>query len=101
MYPNNTNTYTVHMNVDVYEMGDVAQWLERQSCNPKTLGSIPWRRRVRDSESTLVCAWPPFVCTACTQMCVHVKDPISICRKRVGFTAGGMYGHTQVLHTLG
>ena len=40
----------------------------------------------------LVCAWSPrpFVCTARTQICVHVKDPISICHKRVGSTAGGM-----------
>ena len=48
--------------------GDVAQWLEGRNSNPKTLGSIPWRGRVRErvfsrpSESTLerfVCAWPP------------------------------------------
>ena len=36
------------------------------------------------------------MCTACTKICVHVKDPISICRKRVGFTAGGM--ETNILH---
>ena len=39
----------------------------------------------------------PFVCTAGTQMCAHVKDPISICRKRVDLTAGGM--KTRKLHT--
>ena len=33
---------------------------------------------------------PLFVCTARTQMCAHVEDPISICRKRVGLTADGM-----------
>ena len=33
---------------------------------------------------------PPFVCTARTQICAHVKDPISICRKRIGITAAGM-----------
>ena len=33
---------------------------------------------------------PPFVFTARTQICEHVKDPISICRKRVDLTAGGM-----------
>ena len=38
----------------------------------------------------LACAWPPFVLSARTLNCGHVKDPISICRKRVGFTAGGM-----------
>ena len=30
------------------------------------------------------------MCTARTHICAHVKDPISICRKRVGLTAGGM-----------
>ena len=30
------------------------------------------------------------VCTARTQMCAHVKDPISIYRTRVGLTASGM-----------
>ena len=33
---------------------------------------------------------PPFMCTARTQMCGHVKDPISICRKRIGLTAVGI-----------
>ena len=33
---------------------------------------------------------PPCVCTARTHMCAHVKDTISICRKRVGLTAGGI-----------
>ena len=45
-------------------LGDVAQWLVRRNSNPKTLGSIPWRGRVRDSFSVspsqllcrLVCA---------------------------------------------
>ena len=33
---------------------DVAQWwLERRNSNPKTLGSIPWRGRVRDNFSLL------------------------------------------------
>ena len=30
------------------------------------------------------------MCMARTQICANVKDPISICRKRVVFTAGGM-----------
>ena len=38
----------------------------------------------------LACAWTPFVCTARTHICPHVKDPISICRKRVGLTVAGM-----------
>ena len=35
------------------------------------------------SESTLV-----ETCFSLTQMCAHVKDPISICHKTVGLTAG-------------
>ena len=58
------------------------------------------------AESTLVqtclCLTPqpptPFVCTARTQICAYVKDPIFICRKRVGFTAGGME-NTETVHT--
>ena len=41
------------------------------------------------SESTLVHP-PPSLCVLHTQMCAHVKDPISICRQRVALTAGGM-----------
>ena len=33
----------------------VAQWLERRSSDPKTLGSLPWRGRVRNS---FVCVHP-------------------------------------------
>ena len=54
------------------------------------------------SESTLVqtclCRLTPFVCTARTQKCAHVKDPISICCKRVGLTAGGMVTHKYCIH---
>ena len=79
-------------------MGDVAQWLVSRKSNPKTLGSIPWWGRVRDNFSIppsqlmcrLVCAWPPFVCTTHTQICVHINDPMSICLKRVGLTVDGM-----------
>ena len=39
--------------------------------------------------------FPPFMCAARTQICVHVKDPISICRQRVGLTAGGMVTQKQ------
>ena len=45
------------------------------------------------SESTLVqtcLCLNPFLCTARTQICAHVKDPISIFRKRLGLTASGM-----------
>ena len=46
------------------------------------------------SESTLVQTCfvpdPPFVCTARIKTCAHVKDPILICRKRVGLKAVGI-----------
>ena len=33
-----------------------------------------------------------------TQICAHVKDHISICRKRVGLTAGGMDARKRCTH---
>ena len=45
------------------------------------------------SESTLVqncLCLTPFVCTARTHICAHVKYPISTCRKGVGLAAGCM-----------
>ena len=46
------------------------------------------------SESTLVqtclCLTPPFMYVYDTRSDLFVKDLISICRKRVGLTAGGM-----------
>ena len=55
------------------------------------------------SESTLVltclCLTPPScVWHAPISCCAHVKDPIYICRKRAGLTAG-WYGNTKTLHT--
>ena len=35
------------------------------------------------------------------QVCAHVKDPMSICRKRVGITAGGVQSETQKYCTQG
>ena len=54
---------------------DGCQWLVRRTSYPKTLGSIPWWGRVRGRFSIppsqllcrLVCAWPPFMCTARTR----------------------------------
>ena len=60
--------------------GDVAQWLESRNSNPKTLGLIPCRGRVRgtfnlsfrvNSCADLFCF---FVRTARTQIVEHVKD---------------------------
>ena len=39
-----------------------------------------------------------FVCTAHTQICAHFKDPVSICHKRVGLTAGGMVTQKYCTH---
>ena len=44
------------------------------------------------SESTLVqtcLCLDPYVCTARIQRCAHAKDPMSICRKRLGLAADG------------
>ena len=84
--------------------GNVAQWLEHGKSNPKTVGSIHWRGRVRHRYwfffssippsqllCRLVCALTPLrVYAARTQMCVHVKDPISNYRKRVGLVANSI-----------
>ena len=62
-------------------LGDVAQWLESQggggNSNPKTLGSIPWRDRVRycivffcPSESTRV-----QICLCLTSLRVYDTHP--------------------------
>ena len=54
---------------------------------------------------TCLCLTAGFVCTARTQMCAHVKDPISICRKRVGAASqpdpqsgSALYGWAAVHH---
>ena len=54
-------------------------------------GFDPLAGRVRDMFlSSRVNSWPPFLCTAHTQICEHIKDPMDMCRKRVGLTAGGV-----------
>ena len=52
---------------------------------------------------TCLCLTPPpsFVYTAHTQICAHVKDSISICRKRGRPPHSQWYGHTKILHTAG
>ena len=42
----------------------------------------------------------PFVCTARTQMCSHVKDPIPTCCKRADLTVSGTVTKTRKLRTL-
>ena len=90
-----------------HQHGDVvAWWLEHRNSNPKTLGPIPWWGRVRTGFSIppsqllcrLVCAWPLFMCTTCTQICAHIKGSISICCKRAGPTAGGMETQKHFAH---
>ena len=49
------------------------------------------------SESTLV----QTLCTVRTHIYAHVKDPISICRKRVDLKARDNYGYAKILPTLG
>ena len=96
-WPNASSQQSQPVRENIGETEDTAQWLESRNSSPKTLGSILWQGRVRNSffcpsKSTLVqtsLCLTPFVCTACTQMCAHVQDPISIYRKRVGLTDGG------------
>ena len=74
--------------------GDVAQWLVHRNSQIEARRPrvrAPWRGGVKNSFSfppsqllcRLVCAWPPFVCMACTKLFACVKDPISICYNRV------------------
>ena len=91
---------------DCMPSGDAAQWLESLNYNPKTLGSIPWRGQdivqlLCLFESTLVhyLFVTPFVCMALTHNCAHVKDPLSICRKR-GLTVGDMETQKHSTHDI-
>ena len=88
--------------------GDVAQWLERRNSNTKTLDLIPWRGRVKgsfflslrvNSCADLFVPNAPFARTARTQICAHVKDPLSISRKRVGLTTAVMVTQKQCIYT--
>ena len=88
----------------------MAQWLERWNSNPKTLSSIPRGggggqgegQFFPPSESTLVQTClrlkPPFVCTARIQISAHVKNPLSICCKRVDLTVGGTVTQKYCVH---
>ena len=44
---------------------------------------------------------PPSSVRHAPKMCVHVKDPISICRKTVSLTAGSMEARTHCTDTGG
>ena len=70
----------------VDQAGDVAQLLESRSSNPKTLGSIPWRDRVRSSffcppestlEHTCLCLTPLRVSDMCRLLTHGVNNLIS------------------------
>ena len=39
-----------------------------------------------------------YQCMARTHICAHVKDPVSICCKRVGLTAGGVRTQKHCTH---
>ena len=82
------------------QTGDVAQWLESRNSNPRR----PCVRSVFcPSESTLVVqtclCLTPFMSTARTRICAHVKYPTSICRKSRPHSP--CYGNTKTLHTGG
>ena len=54
--------------------------------------------RVNSYAQTRLCLTPPFECTARTQICARVKDPIYICRKRVGLAADGIGTQKYCIH---
>ena len=95
------------------ERGRVSVVRESECSNPKTMGSIPWWPGQGEgqffsvSPSQLLCRLnlfvpdpphPPFVCTARTQICAHVKDPIAICRKKIR-PHNRWFGNKKTLHT--
>ena len=82
--------------------GDVAQWLERRNSNPKTLGSIPWRSKVRGTfsipPSQLLCAdffvsdlpscaWhaPTFIRTLKIPYPSVVKEPVVLSNENTAY----------------
>ena len=95
--------------------GGVAQWLQRRACNPKTMGSIPWRSRLRNIfflslpsqlSCRRVCVPDPPSCVRHTCIVVRtLKIPYPFHEKRVGLKAGDISGHTKVpsahTHTAG
>ena len=98
----------ISLSVSLTPQGDIAQWLMRRNSNPKTLhgfdplaGQGEKQSFCSPSESTLV-----QTCLCLTPLRLygthphraHVKDPMSMCRKRGGLTAGGMETR-KALHT--
>ena len=70
--------------------------------NPKTMGLPLWRGRVTTSffctsrvNSCADFVRAPLVCTARTQMCTHVKYPLSICRKSESGPHSQWHGNTK------
>ena len=72
---------------------DVAQWLESEF-KFRDPGFDPLARQSEEQfflfgstfVQTCLCLTPFFVCMARIQSCAHVKDPVFICRKRVGLS---------------
>ena len=63
-----------------------AQWVEHQNTKPKTLGSIPWSGRVRDSfsvnPSQILCR---FNCFCPTPFHVYGKHPFCVCMLKISY----------------
>ena len=55
------------------------------------------KKRKENKRNLFVPGRPPFVCTPRTHMCAHVKDPIAICRKRVGLSRW-LWKHENTAH---
>ena len=61
--------------------GGCSSVVEHWTCNPKTLGSIPWQCRIRQCLSQLLCRLVctcGYLCMAHTHIFAHVKDPASV-----------------------
>ena len=74
----------------IYWDSDLILWFIHSQLYFSNLGGcVP----LTDSVSS-VCAWPPRI-----HISAHVKDPISICRKRVLRPHSRCYGNMTTLHT--
>ena len=73
------------------QMGDIAQWLSEFKSKDVWFNPLVGQGEEQffcpsvNSGPDLFVSDPPlnYLSTACTQICAHVKDPMSICRKRL------------------
>ena len=100
----NVKSVCVHCNV---QTGDVAQWVVGiQIRRPRVWspGGAGWETvllslRVNSCADVFV-PEPPSCLRHRTHICAHVKDPVSICRKRAGLTAGSIVANNTAYTRL-